>query len=115
MVASCESWSSPPTCISGEAGTDMNAIITKIRAELNQYSDPAKARDLLWFFQARPGGYGAGDRFRGVRVPVIRRLAAKYRGLALEDAHELLASPIHEERMLSLCILVSGYDKGDER
>ncbi len=49
-----------------------------------------------------------------MRVPQTRKLAKKYNDLSLNDAVELLHSPIHEERLLALLILVGQYQKGDE-
>jgi 3-methyladenine DNA glycosylase AlkD len=89
--------------------------IAAIQTELRKSADPAKARDLQWFFKTGPGEYGEGDVFLGVRVPGVRRLARKHRGLPVEGAAELLHSPIHEERLLALFILVDQYEKGDER
>ena len=66
------------------------------------------------FFKTGPGEYGEGDRFIGVRVPVLRRLVREFRGLAMADARQLLHSPIHEERLLALLILVDAYDRGSE-
>jgi 3-methyladenine DNA glycosylase AlkD len=93
----------------------MSTGIAGIRAELRRGADPDKARDLQWFFKTGPGEYGEGDIFLGVCVPAVRRLAGKYRDLPLDEAVALLLSPIHEERLLALCILVGQYENGDER
>jgi 3-methyladenine DNA glycosylase AlkD len=85
-----------------------------IRAELREKADPAKAADLQWFFKTGPGEYGEGDRFLGMRVPDLRRLAKKYRDLSLDEIRELLSSTFHEERLLALFLLVHQYDQGDE-
>jgi 3-methyladenine DNA glycosylase AlkD len=69
---------------------------------------------LQRFFKTAPGEYGAGDRFIGIRVPVLRRLAREFRALPMRDVTALLHSPIHEERLLALLILVDAYQRADE-
>jgi 3-methyladenine DNA glycosylase AlkD len=85
-----------------------------IRAELRKSADPAKAKGLQWFFKTGPGEYGEGDRFLGIRVPDLRRVAKKHKDLSLDEICELLSSELHEERLLALFLLVHKYDKGDE-
>jgi len=46
---------------------------------------------------------------------VQRRTAKNYRDISLEDVRELLNSPIHEERLVSLFILVDQYTTGDDK
>ena len=85
-----------------------------IRSEIRKHADDRRAKNLRWFFRAVPGGYGEGDVFLGLRVPLVRKLAGKYGDTTLRDLGRLLCSEVHEERLLSLCILVRQYDKGDE-
>ena len=80
-----------------------------LRRELRALADPARAEVLQRFFQTGPGGYGEGDRFLGLRVPQLRRLARAYRALERHSLLELLGSPWHEERLLALLILVEQY------
>ncbi len=65
------------------------------------------------FFKTGPGDYAEHDRFLGVSVPVLRRLARDCGGLAPDDLHTLLQSPYNEERLLALIVLVHRYQKGD--
>jgi len=81
------------------------------REDLRQYADTTDALHLQRFFKTGPGEYGAGDRFLGVRVPAIRRVAREHRDLILGDAMDLLHSPFHEERLLSLLILAKQFGK----
>ncbi len=85
-----------------------------IHAEIRRLADPGKAKILQRFFKTGPGQYGEGDVFAGIAVPVIRKLVRKYRDIALGDAVELLRSPIHEERLLALFILVEKCRRGDD-
>src|SRR5438045_8037374 len=85
-----------------------------IRAELHGLAVPADAIQLQRFFKTGPGEYGAGDRFLGLRVPTLRRLVRKYRGLGDSSALEMLKSSWHEERLLALLLLVDAYGQADE-
>jgi 3-methyladenine DNA glycosylase AlkD len=89
--------------------------VDALRSELLRNADPDRARNLQWFFKTGPGEYGEGDVFLGVRVPEIRRIARSFVRLPLEDIIELLRSSVHEERLLSLFLLVGRYTKGDDR
>ena len=85
----------------------------EIQQELARLADPRKAGRLQWFFKTGPGEYGEGDRFRGIRVPVLRQLAKRYEDLDLADAGRLLESRFHEERLLALLLLVRMAAVGD--
>ena len=63
------------------------------------------------YFKTGPQQYAAGDRFLGIRVPAIRKLARTCHGLSLEDLDCLLKSRWHEERLLALVILVARHRK----
>jgi 3-methyladenine DNA glycosylase AlkD len=91
-----------------------NPTIFEIRRRLSEIKDDSHAKTLKRFFKTGPGEYGEGDVFIGIRVPLLRALARTYRHLGVEDSRELLMSPIHEERLLALLILVHSYEKGDE-
>ncbi|MDD2708011.1 MAG: DNA alkylation repair protein [Verrucomicrobiae bacterium] len=85
-----------------------------IRKQLHSFANPAKAAILQRFFKTGPGEYGEGDVFIGVVVPTLRKLAAQGRDLPMEQVRLLLRSPIHEERLLALLILVIKFQKGGE-
>lgn len=79
---------------------------------LDRYADPAKAAVLQRFFKTGPGQYGAGDVFVGVTVPQTRQVARQQMAMSRENIERLLQSPIHEERMLALLILVEQFRRG---
>ncbi|NTU90441.1 MAG: DNA alkylation repair protein [Chlorobiaceae bacterium] len=81
-----------------------------ILARLEALSDDATATVLMRFFKTGPGEYGEGDRFRGIRVPVLRRLCREFAHCGPGTAAGLLASPWHEDRLLGLLLLVVQYD-----
>ena len=87
--------------------------VTNIRRDLRQITNPARARITQCFFKTGPGEYAEGDRFLGLTVPQLRVLAKRYWGLPLHDIATLLRSPIHEERLLALLLLVQAYRDGD--
>ncbi len=85
-----------------------------IRARLRGLANRTIAAHSAHFFKSRPGEYGAGDRFLGVRVPDLRRVAREFRAAPLGVALALLRSPLHEERLLALVLLVERFERGDE-
>ncbi len=72
-----------------------------------------RARALQRFFKTGPGQYGEGDRFLGIRVPDLRRLVGEFQSVTVAESLELLRSPLHEERLLALLVMVRLYAKGD--
>jgi len=83
-----------------------------LRHELHALADRDTATTLGRFFKTGAGEYAEGDRFLGVRVPNLRALAKKYRSLSPATALELLHSPLHEERLLALLLLVQHFQRG---
>lgn len=88
-------------------------MLQELRGRLNDLANPAKAEDVRRYFKAVPGGYGEGDRFLGIRVPVLRGLAKEYAELPFGDIIGLLHSDIHEQRLLALLLLVQCFRKAD--
>src|SRR5579864_9257759 len=87
--------------------------LSDLRRELAALADPERARNLARFFKTGKGQYGEGDRFIGITVPVLRRIAHRYRHLPLGEIAKLLASRIHEHRFTALEVLVAQYESGD--
>lgn len=85
-----------------------------IESRLSELGDPDRARHHLRFFRTGPGEYGEGDRFLGVRVPMVRRLVRELRGLSLDDLRDLLNSQWHEARLFALLALVDAFSRGTE-
>ena len=85
-----------------------------IHNRLKKLGDKRHAAVSQRFFKTGPGEYGEGDVFIGIRVPVLRKLAAEYSDLPVEEMVSLLRSGIHEERLLALLLLVRAFSKGDE-
>lgn len=87
--------------------------LAKLRRSLNDLADKKKAALLQRYFKTGPGEYAEGDIFIGVTVPALRRLAKECRQVELLDALALLKSPIHEERLLALLLLIGMYRNAD--
>lgn len=91
----------------------MNALLVK--KELKTYINKEKKAFLPKFFRAHPGGYGEGDKFLGVVVPDQRRIAKKYKNLALSEIETLLKSKYHEERLTGLFILTIQFEQSKDK
>lgn len=83
------------------------AIEKAIRANRNE----SKAKHLMRFFKTGVGEYGYGDKFLGLTVPQQRVIAKQFSDLSLDDCKHLLQSPYHEERLISLMILVNQFKR----
>jgi 3-methyladenine DNA glycosylase AlkD len=82
-----------------------------VRKALRAQADPVRAKSVARFFKTGPGDYGEGDRFIGVTVPSQRLIARTFRDLTLDEVDVLLTSPIHEERLTALLILVDQFNR----
>lgn len=67
----------------------------------------------ILFFKTSPGDYSEHDKFLGIRVPNLRKVAKKYYNLSLDDNQILLQSEYNEERLLALIILIAQYQKAE--
>jgi 3-methyladenine DNA glycosylase AlkD len=65
------------------------------------------------YFKTGEGEYGHGDRFVGIRAPLLRKLAREYQAISPDETLTLLRSPVHEVRALALLILTRAYERGD--
>ena len=92
----------------------MTKSLEEIQKKLNSLGNKEKAKKHQRFFKTGPGEYGEGDIFVGVTVPELRKLANEYKTMPLKEVKHLLRSPIHEERLLSLFLLIHRYSKGGE-
>ena len=93
----------------------MSNRISKLRSKIKTLADKEVAETMQWFFKTGKGDYGEGDIFVGLKVPLQRKLAREFKDLSLAEIGELLNSSIHEERLISLIILIDKYQKTDEK
>jgi len=93
----------------------MTNRLNELRIKIKTLGSSKVAKTMQWFFKTGKGEYGEGDVFAGLKVPTQRKLAKEFKDLSLNDLKVLLSSPVHEERLIALFILVSKYEKGDEK
>lgn len=89
--------------------------VEDIKRELQGLANLEKAKVLQRFFKTGPGQYGAGDIFLGIPVPESRQVAKKFDLLPLQNVEELLYSGVHEERLVTLLILIQKYNLASGR
>lgn len=91
------------------------ASLADLKQALTEHANPKRAVLLSRYFKTGPGQYGEGDVFIGVTVPKVRVVARAYRDLPLAAVEELLNSPMHEERLCALLLLVHNFGRGDAK
>ena len=92
----------------------MNNQVADIKYEMRKLANKKIAEHSQRFFKTGKGQYGEGDIFLGIRVPVLRKIAKKFRRISLAEVSKLLESKFHEERLLSILMLVNLFKSGDE-
>jgi 3-methyladenine DNA glycosylase AlkD len=92
----------------------MNNQVADIKNEMRKLANKKIAEHSQRFFKTGKGQYGEGDIFLGIRVPVLRKIAKKFRRISLAEVSKLLESKFHEERLLSILMLVNLFKSGDE-
>ena len=86
-----------------------------ISKALRELANPDIAEHSKRFFKTGKGEYGEGDKFLGIRVPLIRRQAKQFRDTSLAEVGKLLESGYHEERLCAVLILVLQFDGAAEQ
>ena len=92
----------------------MNNQVADIKYEIRKLANKKTAKHSQRFFKTGKGQYGEGDIFLGIRAPVLRKIAKKFRRISLAEVSKLLESKFHEERLLSILMLVNLFKSGDE-
>jgi 3-methyladenine DNA glycosylase AlkD len=86
------------------------SVADNVKKELKKASNKEYAKQAAYFFKTGEGQYGEGDIFIGVRVPDAKAIIKKYhKDAEMKDIDILVASPIHEERMAGVSILVHKF------
>lgn len=80
---------------------------------LRALGDPEIAEHSKRFFKTGKGEYGEGDKFLGIRVPVLRRVAKDHVHISDREIITLLESPFHEARLAALFVWVYQFEKED--
>ncbi len=85
----------------------------KITEYLRSLADSERAERSARYFKTAPGEYGHGDKFLGIKVPLIRQAVKQYAGASPVTAEKLLKSEYHEIRLFALLLLASRYSRAD--
>ncbi|MEL7835143.1 DNA alkylation repair protein [Fodinibius sp. Rm-B-1B1-1] len=88
---------------------------TEVQEALREIADPEIAEHSQRFFKTGPGEYGEDDKFLGIRVPNIRKVAQRFKQLSLGETELLLHSDYHEECLCALIILVNRAKKANSK
>ena len=86
----------------------------KIIKYLHKLADPQIAAHSQRFFKTGVGEYGHGDKFLGIRVPVLRETVRVFPKTSLTQIKNLLKSDYHEIRLFALLLLVHQFANSDE-
>ena len=75
--------------------------------EILSRQDPTQVAGLSRFFKTGKGQYGEGDKFLGIKVPVIREVVKQcWKSTTFEDLETCICSEYHEMRLAALLTLV---------
>lgn len=85
-----------------------------MRAALRNLADPKITAHSARFFRSGKGEYGEGDRFLGIRVPVVRKQVREFSDAPLRAVIAMLRSSYHEERLFAVLLLADQYRRGDQ-
>lgn len=88
--------------------------LLELKKDLKEVANPAIAKHLQRYFKTGKGQYGEGDIFLGIKVPNLRLISKRYHDISIEETSQLIDSPLHEERMSGLFILINKFKKGNE-
>lgn len=87
---------------------------SQVCSVLQNQATLARAESSKRFFKTGKGEYAEGDQFIGISMPDLRVLAKQFEALPPHEVEQLIASSIHEERMLALLILIRQYKKNQQ-
>ncbi|PVV12024.1 MAG: DNA alkylation repair protein [gamma proteobacterium symbiont of Ctena orbiculata] len=86
----------------------------QLHQRLRGLGDPTIAEHSQRFFKTAKGEYAEGDRFLGIRVPVLRQQAGEYLHMPIKQLLRSLRSVYHEERLCAVLIMVLKYQRGSD-
>ena len=94
---------------------EVNQTIS-LSQEILHRQDPEQAAHLSRFFKTGKGEYGEGDKFLGIKVPVVREIVKKcWQSVSFFELEACVTSEYHEMRFAGLLTLVQFFKaaKGD--
>lgn len=83
--------------------------LQEIQGKLGRLANPKRAQKTKGLLHNGETTAVAGDQFLGISMMALRKLSKEYNRLDFKILQKLLTSKIHEERLLSLLILVNHY------
>jgi 3-methyladenine DNA glycosylase AlkD len=89
--------------------------LADLHLTVKKHSDTYLSEFLQRFFKTGKGEYAEGDIFAGIKVPVSRNIAKQFKTLSFNELSLLIKSKIHEERLITLLILVDKMKIADEK
>ena len=89
--------------------------VVSLKKDLRKYANQEKKEFLPKFFKTGKGEYGEGDKFLGVIVPEITKIANNYPDLKKNEIKKLLYSPWHEERFCGWSIVLNNFNSSDNK
>ena len=90
------------------------SLVEEIKHALTEMGNAEIAAHSGRFFKTEDGQYGAGDKFHGIRVPVIRQFLKSQPAIRLLDIQALLFDEYHETRLFAALALVRCYEKSKD-
>ena len=86
-------------------------VYQNIITYLENLADSGIAEHSQRFFKKGTGEYGYGDKFLGIRVPVLRKAVKLFQDTDIVEIAKLLKSEYHEVRLFSLLLLVHQFSR----
>lgn len=84
----------------------------QVLKEIKLHRDLLRAKLLSRYFKTGKGQYAEGDVFWGLTVPMVRKIAHKFKDISLKDVGLLIKDKVHEIRLVALLILIHQYKHG---
>lgn len=80
--------------------------------DLQKYQSEKELEKYKRYFKTGPGDYGEGDKFMGVFMGQVFKVAKQYVGMSVAELEKMLEDPIHEVRAGACSIMFEeGRDK----
>ena len=90
-------------------------MLKNIKTEIKQNINKERVYIYSSFFKTGPGEYAEEDKFFGVTVPVLRKVAKKYyKEISYSEIISLLQANMHEYKLISLFLLIYKYDNTED-
>ncbi len=94
---------------------EKSVTASTVRRVLRALASPEIAQHSQRFFKTGKGEYGEGDKFLGVRVPIVRAQVKTYKTISYDETIKLLASKYHEERLCAVLMLVDQFTRAGDK